>query len=70
MSIAVVRATRLCMRGSRVRTSQMINRCPSGKTRQGSVYSTTRQLVHADSILVVPYLCCQTLSITKFRVRL
>jgi hypothetical protein len=38
----------------------MSNRCPpSGKTRQGSVYSATRQLApHDDSILLVHYFCC------------
>jgi hypothetical protein len=40
-SIAIVRATHLCLRGSRIHTSQMSNRRPQWKTRQDSLSSVT-----------------------------
>ena len=44
MSIAIVRATHLCLRGSRVSSSHMSygTVVPNGKTRQGSAFSDTR----------------------------
>jgi hypothetical protein len=35
MSIAIVRATHLCLRGSRIPTSQMSNRCPQWEDKAG-----------------------------------
>jgi hypothetical protein len=42
MSIAIVRARHLCLRGFRVTSSHMSYRRPNGKTRQGSAFSDTR----------------------------
>jgi hypothetical protein len=45
MSIAIVRATHLCLRGSRVPSSQMSNRRPLWEDKAGSVYSDSRDSI-------------------------
>jgi hypothetical protein len=55
MSIAIVRATRRYLRGSRVPNSRMSNRRLQWEARQGSVYYVIRQKAHDDSISLVHY---------------
>jgi hypothetical protein len=46
ISIAIVRATHLCVCGSRIPTSKMSKRLPQWKTKQASVYFIARNLVN------------------------
>jgi hypothetical protein len=52
MSIAIVRATHLCLRGSCVPSSQMSNRRPYGKTRQAQSIPTLEIRYHDFGTLI------------------